>query len=716
MKNKLKIFVSAILCLCMALGFLPLSAAADPAPAFTAYDEADDGDLLYTVNWACDDGVLDSSATNLASGSDVVSVSGENNSVLTFANKAAAAADFYGGYLKDFRIVGHVYTVSFYTQNTDSYNMGMRFFNNGSGTGVGFSRFNGTQTAVGTGGTYNYKYLERMTGFYTGMQGNSPYVDGDKKINYKVVIDGIANVAKFYVQINSEGIYELFGKTPINPTSPMDYLAMIVYENKVVGEPGCSVGNVNIYKGDTVGGSNPSRTLWQNTAYGTALYNISFAADNGTVTWGSYRAVTGATPSQDGSSVTLYGEAAGGRYYGGYLPMELATAGNYTYEFFVSSTGSGNTRTSVQVFGYSLVNSTAWLGAGFAYFNTAASSQFCYNGGNYGAAGNSTITGADNGFTTTSYTTSVQPDTSDDTKPNVKIEFDVLKRTITNYVLSNGEFVKVSMLSYGLDVSKAISYHGLPMILLQNYDAGTTSVYKDFKIVKGLSVTGGVNGANEDRYVAFKVDGKYVSDGYALSTSTALPTLEERPGFRSKLVLKNTDTVIDDLSDLDLTYGLNLVELESQYTAISDLEMCGIQTSVHPDTVNNLTSVRFIASVNNIANYSKVGFRITAKYKDAGGTTHVSTNTLDKYTTSVYTSIAYTDVNGTTGTVSANEFEGVEYLAAIVIDNVPIGENVQVDFTITPYLLPVEGEEIVFAARTYSFVNGQYNSTVDPLS
>ena len=181
MKHHTKRILSLLLAACMMLGLLPALALTSWAEGETAvaYDDAADGDLLYTVNFGFDDvytiHVVDTTATATVS---------EDGHKLTFSNKEESDATYYGGFLNDYRIVGNVYTISYYTETTSlSIRSTVQLFN--EGTRIGLSNKSGTTNT--------------MTIVTNGTTGeNIPYtverkVDAENSNRqfYKVVIDGV---------------------------------------------------------------------------------------------------------------------------------------------------------------------------------------------------------------------------------------------------------------------------------------------------------------------------------------------------------------------------------------------------------------------------------------------------------------------------------------------------------------------------------------------
>ena len=280
---------------------------------------------------------------------------------------------------------------------------------------------------------------------------------------------------------------------------------------------------------------------------------------------------------------------------------------------------------------------------------------------------------------------------------------DTLTKTITNFVLNGetGEFEAVASICYagGTYASLVFPYA---------YNANNTVTYKDMKIVKGLSVTG-----EDSTILDLVVDG--TSNVQLLTDESRLPAITQRPNYTAAYELPD-GTVVTSISDLELTPGFNRVELTTVYTPVAiaagQVELRGIQSLAEP--TDGVTSVRLIGIVNTLE-LEAVGFEIIATYRDAEGTVHYGNDIVALSTGTVWSSVL---ANGNVS-VTAEELGG-KYVYAVTINNVPVGEGVQVDFFVMPYSI-AEGLEDVEENREYatdmniSIVNGQYDANAMPL-
>lgn len=693
MKRSTKRILSLLLAACMMLGLLPALALTSWAEETDAVDYADaeDGELLYTVDFGFDEAytkhLTDTSATATVS---------EDGRRLTFTGKASGAATYYGGFLKKYPVVGHVYTISYYTE-TSSLNIrhSLQVLNDGARIGI--------VPVAGNTSSANM-LINGSTGAsvpYTVNRKND--IENNNRQYFKVVVDGIRMVAQFYA-LDTGDNYSLVAETAINclKSNFRNYLCIGMYNwDALAGESFVAVGDVQIAKGNTVAsGKSAYQQAYDAAAYGDVLYEVDFREDNEAgFEWGDHRASSNkGTVSEDGSTLTYFSETAAAQVYAAYFPDPTAlNYGTYTYEFFINSgTEDTKVRAALNVIGYGSGNS-----AGFSYFNGA--NQFS-RGGNFVGIGDSTLNNTNSmRLTLTSYNTTLQPDTSDSSKPNVKIEVDTLTKTITNFVLNGetGEFEAVASICYagGTYASLVFPYA---------YNANNTVTYKDMKIVKGLSVTG-----EDSTILDLVVDG--TSNVQLLTDETRLPAITQRPNYTAAYELPD-GTVVTSISDLELTPGFNRVELTTVYTPVAiaagQVELRGIQSLAEP--TGGVTSVRLIGIVNTLE-LEAVGFEIIATYRDAEGTVHYGNDIVALSTGTVWSSVL---ANGNVS-VTAEELGG-KYVYAVTINNVPVGEGVQVDFFVMPYSI-AEGLEDVEENREYatdmniSIVNGQYDANAMPL-
>ena len=712
MKRKLTLILSFALCLCMLVGMLPFAAVADD-PVAKDYDTAADGEVLYTVDFSGEDGVYDTSYTLLDAESDVnVQITGQNSNILTFTGKTAAKADFYGGNLRNYHITGCVYTISYYVEQPLNVRGGVQFYHDGTYRIGIVNVSNNTQnmTIIENGST------GENLGNIFGTVSRKVDAENNNRQYFKAVIDGVNMVAKYYA-LSTNDTYQEIGFTHINPAMKYNYLRIGMYNWDAMNANSLSLGNVAIAKGDefATNGKTAYQTLYDNTAYGGTLVDINFADNNTSgITWGDFRAVDTAgsgtkgtaTVTDAGSTVTLNVTSNSAICKAAYMPnaAEMATYGNFTYEFYVQSSSSsgGNTRAYAQLFGAK--DNANYRCIGFCYFNTSAANIFVVSGSPLAYNGANLSNAKIIRSTATTYQTKQTPDTTDSSKPNAKVEVNVCANTLTNYILISGEWVKTGMITYN-----ANSF--VPIVNFQLFDAGTTAIFKNAKIVKGLTVSC-ESEADEPKYVDFKLDGQFTSTGAAqLSTAATLPT----PSTANKAYYVNNNCLVDgsgnvitDKNALSLSAGYNLVELYSKYTP--EFELRGYQSSLSPAA--NSTSIRLVGTIDTLT-YESLGFKITAKWKDAEGVTHTGANTVDKNATAVYTSILAGSADGCAAVTA--ESLGSEYIVAIAINGVPTGENVQVDFTVTPYLVD-NGEPFEYPAQIISFVNGVYSSNATPLA
>ena len=724
MKRKLKFFLCLTISLCMVIGVFPLVALATELVA--DYDAADPGDVLYTVDFRGTDGIYDLTETISMASAGVASTNADG-SVLTFSNKPAAV-DFYGGTLKDFPITDRVYTVRYFLKNTDLTHIraGVQIYiDRGSRLGIVNADANSSNQASETVFSLyvNGTVANNLSSVYspstnTEIGSCSRLIDAEGRQEFMAVVDGVNYICSHYAK-NADGNFQFLGFTRISPDITRNYLTigLMQWDSTTVEgvDKPISLGPVTIEKGVHI--KTAYETLYDNTVYGASLFDISFPKNTTEAeVFGNYRPATLLTEtaySADGTSLTLdYGSAAT-QCLGTYLPNaeELIAYGDFTYEFHVESAE----RVGVDVMAWKNNGITWGYGMGFTYWNNGSANTDQFH--NMGTFNGNNITATDARFraTTQTFVNNDKPALTvngESVGVNVKIEVDVHARTVTNYLLkADGTWEKTARITYHF-------LHSVPIFCVTAYNASTNAVIKNLSIKKGLTAEG------PQKYVQFKVDGRVVTGYYAASAAT-LPQPPTKPYFISYLALADDDenTEVIAIDPATLNTGYNTVALKTVYTPVpvpTGLEIRGIQHSTMPDTVNNVTSVRFIGALDNL-NYSQVGFLITAKWKDASGAVHVGTKTVDKGTPTVYTSIRVTTNSGYQVVTAADL--GVQYLVAVVIDGVPIGDAVQVDFTITPYSVPIgetpaadQSNYTRYITQTFSFVNGVYENAASPLT
>ena len=94
--------------------------------------------------------------------------------------------------------------------------------------------------------------------------------------------------------------------------------------------------------------------------------------------------------------------------------------------------------------------------------------------------------------------------------------------------------------------------------------------------------------------------------------------------------------------------------------------------------------MRFVSVIDSLA-YANVGYECRLIWKNGNGQIVAGDKTVDLNTRTVFTAI--TDFSGET--VTAEQMGG-NYLVTLKIEDVPLGENVQVDFIVTPYVTDLE--------------------------
>ncbi|MBE6633474.1 MAG: hypothetical protein E7620_03910 [Ruminococcaceae bacterium] len=704
MKRNAKRVLSLFMTLCMLLGSIATLTTVSFAeePLIQDYDTANDGDILYTVDFRMEDGVYTKHYVD-DNGKQTYTFS-EDGRKLTISDKAATGAACYSGYLKDFRITGHVYTISYYTECTDLANVRVAVHHyvetyadrkNNSGTTELYRLGLNTQK----GKTNLINYIANGTNRENTANSVDRKVDADNNNRqyFKVVVDGVNLVTKYYA-MDKTGAYALLGEVAIDSNIGYNSLVtgLFTYDTLVDGDV-ISLGDMTIAKGDAF--KRTEKTAYEQkydaAANGDVLYDVNFKADNAAgIQWGdlaSSALLTDTSISEDGKTLLMNSATAGAQRISGFLPArEMIRYGSYTYEFFVDS---GN-RTGLNVLGFK--TGTSAYGMGFCYFNTDSAIQFVA-GGNFLKLGqmDKPLEDSYGRSQAISYVKNVTPDTSDPTKPNVKIEVDTKACVITNYLLIDGAFVKTAAIRYGGASHVAVVYP-------YAYNANTNASYSNMVIKKGLSVSGA-----EGVLVDISVNGKYTTSNPTLLADATLPVPAEK-AYHTVVLTTMDGAPVTSLEQFTFQAGMNVLKLKAVYTPVAvknNVELRGIQTSLTPNTENNTTSVRFIGAVDSL-DFDAVGFNLYVVYKDQNGNVIETANEdgVNKGTSSVYGSV----LAGVDAAVTATDL-GTNYLYAVTVNNVPNGEGVQVDFYVVPYYV-VNGETVLSYENeaVCSIVNGEY--------
>lgn len=703
MKHHTKRILSLLLAACMMLGLLPALALTSWAEGETAgkdYDTAADGEQLYIVDFSGEDGMFteDTGVDHDAVKDFAISEDGHR---VTFSDKAAIGS-YYVGWLYDYPIAGHVYTIDFYLESTDlsSIRCGSFMVHDGSRMSMNLKNNSNNTVTINYNGSSGRESTFNVARKIDTENGNRQY--------FRYVVDGNRMCIDIFA-LDTNGEYLVL------TTYQFAYLNKSFHNALYVGlhnwdaigaDAHAAIGDVTIYKGDL------ERDEYQETydaaSDGEILYQVDFREKNTAgFQWGSFRDNSGDyIPSEDGSSVTLATADKTTNMYSSWLPYKREFSyGNFTYEFYVSSNPTpdkDNTKSRVIV---GVLGTRPVDAIGFSFFDSA--SEFG-RGQNYINATDGTLT---KWCVEAEVYADVDPDMSDPSQPNVKIEFDTLARTITCYVLDaeTQTFVKAKSLSLPTSQNRhtednpAVVKQWTALVYGYAYNNYTNAMLKDFKVVKGLSVSGG----DSAPLLELVIDGNAQPLQF-VNADTRLPAIAEKDYYTAVYQLAD-GTVVTDASDLELTPGYNRVELTTVYTpepiTNGEVQVRAVQTLEAP--TEGVTAVRFAAILNDLS-VDEVGFLVYALYKDSTGTVHSGTGSINLKTATVWTSIVGGGV-----TVTAEELGG-SYVYALAINNVPMGEGVQVDFYVTPYSV-TDGVRTDGDMAMVSIVNGEYAENAAPL-
>ena len=496
--KKAKRVLIYLLSVLMIAGFIPVTYANAETTNYVRYEDASDGDLLYTLNFNFDEnfetgcaGVTDNTYT----------VSGDNGERVTFTN-ATTGGYFYGGKLSGYPIKGNIYTVSYYVENSSysTIKTGATFFENAidestERVGIANAAAEDGQMHVFRGSSL-YEKLDNTVIRKTDTSNNN-------RQYFKVVIDGVHGVAQFYALSDSDK-YEwlVYIDMDMNAIAE-DYLQIGMYIcDAVSAEQAVSMGDVQIYKGNTVVTEKTAyQALYDSKSDGDVLYDVKFVdgSTSGVYVdgWNAFIGnVTGngtVTASEDGNSLTLKKNSKDSELYvTAAMPDKSAGwYGSFTYEFYIESSGG----TKGSRIGTWFLGNTAGVDnyrMGFSYFNNQYPGKvFMINHlwrpiAEYETP---TLVNPDifrgDAVVEASYvdgdTTYQMPDTGENITCNVKVEFDAVNKKMTTYMLKSGAWIKYASLYYD-----GTTFY--PVFGVRNYNKNTTTVVRDFVVKKGLTV------------------------------------------------------------------------------------------------------------------------------------------------------------------------------------------------------------------------------------
>ncbi len=459
-----------------------------PASAETVgvvYADAAPGDLLYTVNFNFDEEFKDSS---FGITTEEYSVSGENGERVTISNKAAGS-DFLSGRLANYRIKGNVYTLSYYIENSDwsAIRVGPQFIQHDPYR-IGFVNAKDGKWKLYLNSSERDELLGSVVAKTDAQNNNRRY--------FKTVVDGTQGLMFFYVLGEAEE-YRYFGQVDLDTENLLflnDYFRFGLFVPDAVGEDqAVSLGDVQLFKGNTVTEKTTHQTAYDAAEDGDVLYNVNFSdVASGDGIWETFMATEkadGISVGEDGSTLTLSNSYGAKQYVAAALQDKTAAHyGSMTYEFYLES----NERMGTWLMGNN-AGGAADHREGFVYFSDdqpalgfmVKNDWFTLEEYNAGGAGYidrniyrgtavvESQFGAETGCDST-------PDTGEGITCNVKVEFDAVNKKMTTYILKDGVFKR----TYSLYYAGTTFY---PQFGAYTYYNGTEVTFKNFVIKKGLT-------------------------------------------------------------------------------------------------------------------------------------------------------------------------------------------------------------------------------------
>ncbi|MBR6681163.1 MAG: hypothetical protein IKL59_07885 [Clostridia bacterium] len=511
MKKRLaKRVISLLITLVLAIGMIPV--ASIPAIATNvqttplAYSTAEDGGLLYTVNFASDSFVHVSDGAgaqkfekSIASGATV-----EETKRLQIAYGETTAVDHrYIGYIDDYSLIGNTYTVDLdFSKNTSRAKI---YF----GYGIfGFDTIT-SEYALAFEVKENSFIWRRQSNTVSGAPAvinGYPYLNGGLG-QFRIVLSGssTATNGKYTVSFkifakNASGDYILHADSSYKVSAEYAKIILGIGEyTALTSGQYYAMSNVNIYKGDKSNFHN----VYDDASFGDTVWvldpsGLSDASRNNIngYAWEQRTLAGGATVSGDVITVTAPSTTTAACSHGFYTPHPIGSYwdyGKYTMEFTLNS----DKRTLIHVLNLG-TSATERVGFGFGANtagNTSSTGKDFGRGGNFVGATDTYILGT--GAQLYTYNTSVIRAVSSD-EANVKIEFNCEDNIITMFEkqASSGAWVKVAAIDYS-GVTNTIT----PIFSAHAWDLGSNIKISGVKYVKGLSISEPYNGF-ETRYDA----------------------------------------------------------------------------------------------------------------------------------------------------------------------------------------------------------------------
>lgn len=499
MKKRLaKRVISLLVTLVLAIGVIPV--ASIPAIAKNvqttpqAYSAAEDGGLLYTVNFASDSfvHVADGAGSqkfekSIASGATV-----EETKRLQVAYGETTAADHrYIGYLDDYSLIGNTYTVDIdFSKNTSRAKL---YF----GYGIfGFDTIT-TEYALAFEVKENSFIWRRQSNAVSGapavMNGN-PYLSGGAG-QFRIVLSGSSSASngKYTVNFkifakNADGKYILHADSSYKVSADYAKIVLGIGEyNALTSGQYYSMSNVNVYKGD----KSKFNNVYDDASYGDTIWALdpSGLSDpsrnnvNG-YAWEQKTLAGGATASGGVITVTTPTSTTAACSHGFYTPHPIGSAWNYG-KYTMEMTLNSDKRTLIHVLNLG-TSATERIGFGFGANtsgNTSSTGNDFGRGGNFVGATDTYILGT--GAKLYTYNRSVIRAVSSG-ESNVKIEFNCEDKVITMFEksASDGAWVKVAAIDYS-GVTNTIT----PIFSAHAWDLNSNVKISGVKYVKGLSVS-----------------------------------------------------------------------------------------------------------------------------------------------------------------------------------------------------------------------------------
>lgn len=653
--------LSFLLTAAVLLSLLPvLFVSAEEPVSYPAYEEAEDGELLYRVDFRGTDGIYAPKSINTDNTGHKVNTASEDGGSLTLQGN-----NFYGGPVKGLPLNWDVtYTITYDVELTTN-----------TAQGLGIDMMSATRCRSNFyGNHYNICYMYgggKATGYdYRSFGGigfdikNAGYAAG-KPHSYKIVMDGPSKTFSFYVML-TDGTYGLVETAALDELRSDElHLVFRTYQANEAAYADVVFSNVCVYKGfvDTI--------AVPETEKGSLLLDLGDLSQPATGAFGTTYTpgiddqhddrdtdmVYTYDPETNTTTVAVPAEPAEGEsnttvLFGGTTNLRLGYGQQYTITY-LSRFGEGTKGgTGIR---YSAPND--YLPTQGVYLNAT---DVCIAKG--------TLTAANGCYPYVEYTQTTDPDGWN------RVAIELNGNQVTVFVND------VQVISYStLDLTRHVPSKNISggfatdylTVAMQDFINGLVpnqvkSQYKDIKVYSGLVVSNDyitVNDGSKTETVAFEKGTDYV-----------LPTWT-RSGyvFRGWMLNGNADELLPAGGTVPSATGRNTVE------AVFEQNQASLWAQFR-DNGDGTQDMRVVGLIDSL-NVQEIGYKMVIRYTENGAAKTITEERLALH-------YAYRSLTAKYGdevvTAESLGYEQPAYLTAFTIRNLPVDAGT-ITVELTPY-------------------------------